>query len=107
MSRRLAFCLLMLLASTSVSARDFRMAGPNGGGGSGSGSCPESTADDAPDVTAAIAEATRKPAAKPQATTATTPHKPVKIVPAARVESDSASRLTAPRWHSFLPGMFR
>ncbi|UHQ20141.1 hypothetical protein LVB87_02990 [Lysobacter sp. KIS68-7] len=106
MSRRLALCFLLLLASTSVSARDYRMAGPNGGGGSGTGSCSEATADDTSDVTNAMADATKKPAAKPQVT-ATTTRKPVKVTPAARAEADSASRLTAPRWHSFLPGMFR
>jgi len=104
---RLALCFLLVLASTSVSARDYRMAGPNGGGGSGTGSCSETTAtDDAPDIANAIADATKKPAAKPQVT-ATTQRKPVKVTPAARAEADSASRLTAPRWHSFLPGMFR
>jgi len=103
---RLALCFLLVLASTSVSARDYRMAGPNGGGGSSPGNCSEQTADDAPDITNAIAEATKKPAAKPQVT-ATTQRKPVKVTPAARAEADSASRLTAPRWHSFLPGMFR
>ena len=32
------------------------------------------------------------------------PRKPVKATPAARTEN---SRVAAPRWHSFLPGMFR
>jgi hypothetical protein len=98
---RLALCLLLLCAGTTVSAREFRMQGPNGGGGQ----CPE-IVDDSAEIANAVAEATQKPAAKPR-TTSTTQRKPVKTTPTARGDSDGGSRLPAPRWHSFLPGMFR
>ena len=95
MSRPLLVAVLVC-ASASVSA----------GPGSGAGQCPEME-QEAPEIAAAVAEATRKPAAKPRTTTSSTPQrKPVKTTPMARGE-DPTSRLPAPRWHSFLPGMFR
>ena len=97
MSRPLLIAVL-LCASASVSA---------GPGSSAGGQCSETMDQEAPEIAAAVAEATRKPAAKPRTTTsATTQRKPVKTTPMARGE-DGTSRVAAPRWHSFLPGMFR
>ena len=95
MSRSVLF-LLLLCASASVAARDVRMQGANGDGGH----CPE--------IAAAVAEA-EAPASKPvRSTTSTTkPSKPAKSTPAARGDSDGGTRIQPPRWHSFLPGMFR
>ncbi|KGM56375.1 hypothetical protein N799_04530 [Lysobacter arseniciresistens ZS79] len=81
---RLCICLLVsIVLSTSVGAREVKMSSPNSGG------CKESVADKA-EMTPANAriEAARETRAKPS------------------VHSD-ASRLPSPRWHRFLPGMFR
>ena len=91
---RIAACLLLVCVSATVAARDIRLQSPSGDGGR----CPE--------VAAAAAESngttgkthTATPAPAPRAKTS----KPV----SARGESD-APRISAPRWHSFLPGMFR
>ena len=97
---RSALCLLLLCASASatVAARDVRQLGPNSGGGNS-----QQCADE--EIEAAVAEATQKSSApKPRGTATPPARKPVKATPAARSE---AARLPAPRWHSFLPGMFR
>ena len=86
---RILFCLILICLCTTASAREMRQ-------GSDDGSCPE--------ITAAVAEAEGSaPATKPRAAT-----------PAARTKSSKpssargdAQRVQAPRWHSFLPGMFR
>ena len=89
-------CLLLIFASTTLSAREVRLQGANSGGGQ----CTE--------IANAVDEATAKPPAKPR-TTAAQPRKPVKAVPTARSDGDDdvGVRVSAPRWHSFLPGMFR
>jgi len=82
---RICLCLLIALASTGVAARDVKMSSPNGG------SCPDSAADrDAP-VSPRKAPPARETKARPS------------------VHSDwvGNGRLQSPRWHSFLPGMFR
>ena len=86
---RIALCLLLLCASSLANARDVRLHGPNGDGGS----CPEATA-----------VATAAPAASK--------HAPVVNRGKARAPTafrgggdDTVTR--TPRWHSFLPGMFR
>jgi hypothetical protein len=106
MTSRALICVLMLAASTSVVARESHLAGPGGGGGgNGPQQCQE--------IDSAVAEATAKAPAKPRVTKTSTPvraTKPAKSVPAVRGDSDAASdapRVTTPRWHSFLPGMFR
>jgi len=93
---RSALCLLLLCAgaSATVAARDVRQLGPNSGGGQ----CPE--------IANAVAEATEKAPAKKPVTT-TPQRKPAKTNPTARGDGDSGARIPAPRWHSFLPGMFR
>ncbi len=88
---RIAFCLVLICLCTTASAREMRQ-----GAGSDDGSCPE--------IAAAVAEAEgNAPANKPRA-----------AAPAARNKSTKPSgtrgdtqRVQAPRWHSFLPGMFR
>jgi hypothetical protein len=87
---RIVFCLVLICLCTTASAREMR------GAASDDGSCPE--------IAAAVAEAEASaPANKPRAAT-----------PAARSKSTKSTsargdtqRVQAPRWHSFLPGMFR
>ena len=88
---RYALCLLLLSLSAFADARDVRMHGANGDGG-------------------AEAEACTVPAASAptpaQHTRATTSHGKAKTPPLFRGGDDDAGP-HAPRWHSFLPGMFR
>lgn len=90
---RITFCLLLLCMCTTVGAREMRLQGDDSNGGS----CPE--------IAAAVAEAEGKTSAtKPRAATpAASRGKPAKSS-GGRGETQ---RVQAPRWHSFLPGMFR
>ena len=88
MSTRLALCLLLTCASFAAGARDVRQAGANGDGGV----CPEELAAAAEESAPARADGKRNAAAG------------AKSVPA-RGGDNQAMR--PPRWHSFLPGMFR
>ncbi|CAN5590113.1 hypothetical protein BH23PSE2_BH23PSE2_10600 [soil metagenome] len=90
MSIRLATCLLLFCACLPAAAREVRLSGANGDGGS----CPDQ-------VTTAVEDAQALRAGKP-APSATAREKPSSPRGA---ESDNAVR--PPRWHSFLPGMFR
>ena len=85
---RFAVCLILLFASWMASARDVRMHGANGDGGAESSVAP--TPAPAP--------------AKPATTTAS--HAKAKTPPLFRGGDEDAGP-HAPRWHSFLPGMFR
>ena len=91
---RLASCLLLLCLAAGAQARDIRMHGPNGDGG---GSC----SDESSTPLANLLPAKAAPAAplhragKPKAPTAL------------RSGGDDSTGMHAPRWHSFLPGMFR
>lgn len=87
MSTRLALCLLLTFASYSAGARDVRQAGANGDGGV----CPEELPASVDETAPASAGSKRAPA--------------VKSAPAARGGDNQSTR--PPRWHSFLPGMFR
>jgi hypothetical protein len=102
MTSRALLCVLLLAASTTVAAREVSLAGPNGGGGK---------IDQCQEISNAVEEATAKVPAKPRTTaTATQQRKPAKPAPVARAAGDdegSAPRVPTPRWHSFLPGMFR
>ena len=92
---RIAFCLLLLCASTSVAAR-----APMHGSNDDNSGCPE--------IAAAVAASdTRNTKARAAAPAPAASRKTSK--PAARGGGDSegSPRLQAPRWHSFLPGMFR
>jgi hypothetical protein len=91
MSLRLATCLLLFCACLPVAARDFKMSGANGDGGS----CPDAISAGVVDDTLVPRAAKRAPAGAP-ADRASAPRGP---------EADLIVR--PPRWHSFLPGMFR
>lgn len=86
--------LVLLLASLSfpLMAKDVRQLGPNGGGG-----CSDDLAQ--ADGSASPAKNAAAPAARP--------HPAAKPRPAASHGGDGGSDLRPPRWHSFLPGMFR
>lgn len=84
---RYALCLLLLSLSAFADARDVRMHGANGDGGAES----------------SVAQPAPVAPAKPPATTS---HGKVKTPPLFRGGDDDAGP-HAPRWHSFLPGMFR
>ncbi len=92
---RLSLALLLLCVCTSVSARNVGLQSPNGE----SGTCPEvetqAAETPAPKANAGHTTARGKPAAKP--------------APAAQGGGggDTTTRSPGPRWHSFLPGMFR
>lgn len=91
-SRTFAASALLCMAFVSTVAagpREVRQAGANGDGG---GTCPDV-------VDATTASDTHPPAAK------RTPASKAKSAPMLRGGDDSAAR--SPRWHSFLPGMFR
>jgi hypothetical protein len=89
-SRYLLLCLLLLSAGSMAGAREVRLHGPNGDGG-----CPDAAT---PAATAAPAKSAATPA--PHATK-------IKPVITVRGGGDDSSTSHAPRWHSFLPGMFR
>ena len=89
---RYALCLFLLCASAMVSARDVRMHGPNGDGGACS---------DPPTAPAAAIAATPARAANTAVS-----HAKVKT-PSLYHGSDDDAGPHLPRWHSFLPGMFR
>ena len=85
--RRIVVCLLIALASASVAARESKLADADGG------SCPNR----------ATASVTRTPA-------------PAVAAPAKKTKQNLSpaiggggeeTRLPSPRWHRFLPGMFR
>lgn len=93
MSTRLALCLLLTCASFAAGARDVRQAGANGDGGT----CPEALSAAAMEQEGpARAEGKRDPAAGGKSTRAR----------GGGGGGDNPG-MRAPRWHSFLPGMFR
>jgi hypothetical protein len=98
MSTRLALCLLLLCASSPLMARDAYMAGANGDGGS----CQD-------DAALALHDDDATPAPAPAAKPARQAVKPAKAKPsvAGRGGGDNIGDIRPPRWHSFLPGMFR
>lgn len=86
----LGVLLLLLAVSSLASARDVRMHGANSGGGE----CPEAAAAEAAKAGAATKPATAATASKARTSTSF------------RGSSDDTGTRT-PRWHRFLPGMFR
>jgi hypothetical protein len=101
----LALCLLSsAAAAASAGTREPRMHGPGGDGGectqADAGTASDASSDAASDATIAAAKPGTTPAVKPAGT---------HIKPAITVRggSDDGSNVHAPRWHSFLPGMFR
>lgn len=85
---RSMLCILLLCASATVVARDIRMQSANGE----EGVCPSAESEAIDD-------------AKPVATRTATPAKRAKQP--ATVRGGDNTRTHGPRWHSFLPGMFR
>ncbi|GAB2509326.1 hypothetical protein [Lysobacter humi (ex Lee et al. 2017)] len=83
--RRLSLCLLILIVSASVGAREVKLCGPNGAGGAN-----ESVARPAASRKASPA----REAGGQDARSRPTVHSDVSAAPRTR-------------WHSFLPGMFR
>lgn len=90
--RILPLCLLLASAGALAETRDVRMHGPNGDGG-------ECSEDDA-----GTAAASASPAPKTAAGNAK-PAGAAKIKPVVTVRGGDDGH--PPRWHSFLPGMFR
>lgn len=89
---RLLCCLLLLGASSVAMARDVRLQGANGDGGGG---CRASAAD------AGVEPDIPPPASKP----VSAPARKANSAPSLR--GNDSDTVRAPRWHSFLPGMFR
>jgi hypothetical protein len=86
--RRVCLSLLILLACADVAAREVRMSGPDGNGGT--------------DVTPAPKVETRKPTPATQRDAAGSHD--VRVRPSVHGDVGTGPRA---RWHSFLPGMFR
>lgn len=84
---RICLSLLIAFASAGVAAREFKMSSANGG------SCPDSVADKEP---AAISARKAPP-----------PARETRAKPSLHGDTIGNGRLQSPRWHSFLPGMFR
>ncbi len=88
---RIACCLLLLLACFAVSAREVRLHGPDGDGGA----CPDALG--APSIIPATS--------KMHHPSVINHGKPKAPSPIRASDEDGAPHM--PRWHSFLPGMFR
>jgi hypothetical protein len=86
--RRVCLSLLILLACADVAAREVRMSGPDGNGGT--------------DVTPAPKVETRKPTSAAQRDAAGSHD--ARVRPSVHGDVGTGPRT---RWHSFLPGMFR
>ncbi|MFC5577049.1 hypothetical protein ACFPOA_03340 [Lysobacter niabensis] len=86
--RRIVVCLLIALTSATVAARESKLSDADGG------SCPSQE-------TRSVAARTRDPA--PMAV----PVKKTKASLPSNGGSVDEVRLQSPRWHRFLPGMFR
>lgn len=84
---RICLCLLLAVASTSVAAREVKLSAPGGE------SCDEQ---------AHGKQAERSGVAAPVPSARET-----KVKPSVHSDAGPAGRLQSPRWHSFLPGMFR
>ncbi|MDH5823056.1 hypothetical protein QFW77_08650 [Luteimonas sp. RD2P54] len=88
MTLRIALLLLLCSASLPLMAREVRQAGPNG-----DGACPTAAERKAAETGARSGERTAPPAANGERGTA--------------AGGNPESTVRNPRWHSFLPGMFR
>lgn len=84
---RICLCLLIMVVSSTVAAREIKLSSAN------SGSCPESTS---------TARETSR--ATPRAPA---PAREMKAKPTVHGDAGTNGRMQSPRWHSFLPGMFR
>lgn len=92
MSLRLVLCLLLFCACLPAMARDVKMSGADGDGGA----CPDL-------VAAGVEDAQTARGSKRTAT----PDAASRGKPAASRGADAGTIVRPPRWHSFLPGMFR
>ena len=93
--RLLPLCLLLASAGAFAEARDVQMQGPNSGGGE----CVEADPDH--DVIPGVdSDATTTPATRPTG-------RSTRAKPAGGGGDASTGSAHSPRWHSFLPGMFR
>jgi hypothetical protein len=92
MSLRLAVCLLLFCTCLPAMARDVKMSGANGDGGA----CPDLVAAGVEDAQ------TARGGKRAPATTAASRDKS-----ATTRGADAENVVRPPRWHSFLPGMFR
>jgi hypothetical protein len=90
---RILLSLLLVCACASTGAREMVRSGANGDGGA----CPELAATES---TVAAADKPRNAAKAPARA------KPGKAAPSVR-GGGGEGRVSTPRWHSFLPGMFR
>ncbi|MFC3551401.1 hypothetical protein ACFOLC_10305 [Lysobacter cavernae] len=84
---RICLCLLIVVASTTVAAREIKLSSANGG------SCPDAVS---------LNKETVRTAPR-----TTAPAREVKAKPSVHSDAGSSGRMQSPRWHSFLPGMFR
>ena len=85
---RICLCLLIVVASSTVAAREIKLSSAN------SGSCPEASS---------IARENIR--ANPRATPP--PRETKSVRPSVHSDASNGGRMQSPRWHSFLPGMFR
>ncbi len=84
---RICLLLLTLLVVSPVAAREVRLSGPGGE------PCGHLAKED---------KAVEEPAKRKAA-----PRRETRIKPTVHSDAGPSSRLQSPRWHSFLPGMFR
>jgi hypothetical protein len=85
---RICLCLLIALTSADVASREVKMSSPN------SGSCPDSIADKEQPARATVRKAP--------------PARETRVKPTLSNDAGIGNgRLQSPRWHSYLPGMFR
>ena len=90
--RRIALCLLIALASAGVAARESKLSAADDGGACSTHSSRAQNRDDVRDA-APVSPAPNKTKVAPRA---------------GGGDSDvPVSRMPSPRWHRFLPGMFR
>ena len=86
--RMLVLCLMLLCVGLPAAARDVQMLSPNGGG-----DCPVAQGDETEADDDKVAGKRVGAAAKAK--------------PPVRRGADGETAVRPPRWHSFLPGMFR
>lgn len=85
---RICLCLLIVVASSTVAAREIKLSSAN------SGSCPE-----------ASSIARENVRSNPRAIAPARDMKPAR--PSVHSDAGNGGRMQSPRWHSYLPGMFR
>ncbi|WP_240095580.1 hypothetical protein [Thermomonas flagellata] len=99
---RLRHCLRLALIATALCGGPALAADARHQAADGSGSCPESETPATSSPVERADEAEFDPAGAAPVPRSGKPHAPALLAPRA-----GGSRSAAPRWHSFLPGMFR